>query len=251
MKKNTSIYPFMLLMIIAFIACNKDPEPELNASLTLVNAVPDQDSLLPVFDSAAFESAARVRGNILQYRNYVPANHLTVPAKAQTVLFYSLAAPQKKALVASVNFQATANDAHTIIVLGTKANPDHILLNGLPPFHERSDSTFGIRFVHAAPDKKGIRIKITSTGTQQNPIDLTFKEKSSYLTVSALSAVSDITISVLDQATGALIKQYTLVNENDPGTDRNRWRYKNFTFVWLPKNKNGTWADSPFLIQDF
>ncbi|MDR2269513.1 MAG: DUF4397 domain-containing protein [Sphingobacterium sp.] len=250
MKKNPSIYPFMLMMI-AFIACNKNPEPELNASLTLVNAVSDQDSLLPVFDSAAFESAARLKGNILQYRNYVPANHLTVLAKTHTVLFYPFTAQKKETPITTVNFQATANDAHTIIVLGTKANPDHILLNGLPPFHERSDSTFGIRFVNAAPDKKGIRIQITSAGTQQNPIDLTFKEKSSYLTVSALSEVSDMTISVLDQATGALIKQYTLVNENDPGTDRNRWRYKNFTFVWLPKNKNGTWADSPFLIQDF
>jgi len=252
MKKMIFLYIQAALFVSLTLSCKKGLRPEGTASLTVVNAMSGLNNGLVNFDPNYLSTAKYLTGMNAKYRVFDPGNHITIPAKEQPLVIYN--APVSNAQdkpIYQLNVNPTAGDASTLFLCGTTQKPESIVITQLPPYHSVADSTLGLRFVNLAPAKTPVRIRISGDGADKSVNNLGYQSATGYLVVNARANVVNVLIEIFDQTTDALLQSYTLQDIGSTVTDQNKWRYRNYTLIWLPNDVTGSLAAEPFLISDF
>lgn len=252
MKKEILLYTSAILFLLAITSCKKELGPEVNAGLTVVNALPGTDQLLVHFKAEDVFNDKTIAGMMVKYGFYTPDNHLTIPIKEIPLTFYTYhAGTVEPKPVYQTRITPNAGDATTLFLFGTLAQPETLLITKMPPYHAAADSVMGLRFVNLSMDKIPVKIRISGEGIDQTLSNLAYKGATDYVGVKATLAVKDVKIEFYDQSSGVLLTSYTL---NDVGAIvpqiANKWRYRNFTMV-LSKDAQGNFTKDPFLIYDF
>ena len=252
MKKLIFLYIQAGLLLSLVISCKKELVPQATAAFTIVNAVSGSDNLVANFSDNYVVEGTYPVGMYIKYRVYTPQNHLTIPAGEQPLLFYRypVATGQSKP-VHQLTVNPKAGEAGTLFLAGTLEQPETLLITKLPPFHALADSVLGLRFVNLAPAKTAVRIRISGEGTELSVTNLAYKAATEYLSLKANAKVGDVLVEVFDQVSGTLLQTYTLKDVGTTTLEKNKWRYRNYTLVWLPNDAKGVLAADPFLIEDF
>jgi len=251
MKKLIFLYIQAGLFLSLVVSCKKDLSPEANASFTIVNAVPGSDNLVANFRTNYETYGNYPVGLSVKYRTYEPNHHLTILAKEQPLLIYKTPATGQDKPVYQLSLNPAPGEASTLFLTGTLAEPETVLITKLPPYHAVADSVLGLRFVNLAPGKTPVRIRISGEGTDLSVNNLAYKAATDYLSVKANAKVGNVLVEFLDQVSGTLLQKYTLKDVGTTTLEKSKWRYRNYTLVWLPNDANGSLAAEPFLIDDF
>lgn len=251
MKNLIFIYILAGLFCSAIVSCKKDVQPQTLTALTIVNALPGGDFLAANFNA---QRPSTGLGNAMwvKYRVYAPNNHVALPSTNQSMLIYKIPdtnVNDKPLYQLSLNLGA--KEANTLFLFGTLTQPEMLLVNQMPPYHSLTDSVAGLRLINLSPDKKPVRVHISGKGTDKSVSNLAYKQITDYITVNATSAVTDVLVEFYDQASGTLLTSYTLKDVGTITAEVNKWRYRNYTMVWLPNDAKGNLAADPFLISDF
>jgi len=252
MKKMIFLYIQAALFLSLAFSCKKGLRPEGTASFTIVNAMSGLNNGLINFNPNYLSTAKYLTGMNAKYRVFDPGNHITIPAKEQPLVIYS--APVSNAQdkpIYQLNINPAVGDASTLFLCGTIQQPESILITQLPPYHSVADSTLGLRFLNLAPAKTPVRIHISGEGIDKSVTSLGYQSATGYLALNARANVVNVLVEIFDQTTGELLQRYTLQDVGTTVSDQNKWRYRNYTLVWLPNDVNGTLAADPFLIADF
>lgn len=252
MKKLIFLYIQAGLLLSLVLSCKKELSPQATASLTLVNAIPGSGNLVANFSTNYRASGNYPFGMYVKYRTYAPDNHLTVQAVEQPLLIYKLPTTTgENKPVYQQNINPAPSEASTLFLIGTLEQPEALVITKLPPYHAVADSVLGLRFVNLAPEKTPVRIRISGEGTDLSVTNLAYKSATDYLSVKANAKVADVLVEVFDQVSGTLLQTYTLKDVGTTTLEKNKWRYRNYTLVWLPNDATGVLAAEPFLIDDF
>lgn len=252
MKKTIFLYIQAGLFLLLVVSCRKDLLPEATAGVTIVNAVSGSDNLVANFTTNYSVVGNNPVGMYVRYRTYAPSHHLTIQVRKQPVLIYKApaVAGQHKPFY-ELELNPVAGEASTLFLAGSLEQPEAVLVTKLPPYYTAADSILGLRFINLAPDKMPVRIRISGKGTDLAVSNLAYKSVTEYLPVKADASVSDVKVEFFGQVSGVLLKSYTLKDAGATNLEKNKWRYRNYTMVWLPYDANGTLAEDPFLIDDF
>jgi len=251
MKNLIFLHILAGLFFSVIISCKKDVQPQTLTALTIVNALPGGDFLAANFNeqrpSAGLESTMWIK-----YRVYSPNNHVALPSKEQPILIYKIPDTNAKDKpVYQLSLNLGAKEASTLFLFGTLTQPEMLSVNQMPPYHSLTDSVAGLRLINLSPDKKPVRVHISGKGTDKTVSNLAYKQITDYITVNATSAVTDVLVEFYDQASGSLLTRYTLTDVGTITAEVNKWRYRNYTMVWLPNDAKGNLAADPFLVYDF
>jgi len=251
MKNLIFLYILAGLFFPAIISCKKDVQPQTLTALTIVNAMPGSDFLAANFNEQRPTAGLGIPMWI-KYRVYSPNNHLSLPSKEQPVLIYKIPDTNvNDKPIYKMSLDLGAHEASTLFLFGTLSQPEMLLVNKMPPFHALTDSVMGLRLINLSPDKRPVNVKISGNGTEKTVNNLAYKQVTDYLTVNASSATMDVLIEFYDQASGSLLTRYILKDIGTTNAEINKWRYRNYTMVWLPNDALGNLADDPFLVYDF
>lgn len=252
MKKLILLYIQAGLFLSLVVSCKKELVPKATAAFTIVNAVPGSDNFLANFNTNYALEGNYPVGMYVKYRVYAPHNHLTIPASEQPLLIYRYpAATEQNKPIYQLSVNPNAGEASTLFLIGTLEQPETLLVTKLPPFHAPADSVLGLRFVNLAPAKTPVRIRVSGEGTDLSVSNLVYKAATDYLSVKANAKVGNVLVEFFDQVSGTLLQSYTLKDVGTTTMEKNKWRYRNYTLVWLPNDAKGVLAGEPFLIDDF
>jgi len=252
MKKLIFLYIQAGLLLSLIVSCKKELAPQATAAFTIVNAVSGSDNLVANFNTNYTSEGIYPVGMYVKYRVYAPHNHLTIPASEQPLLIYRYpAATEQNKPIYQLSVNPKAGEAGTLFLTGTLEQPETLLVTKLPPFHALADSVLGLRFVNLAPVKTPVRIRISGEGTDLSVSNLAYKGATDYLAVNANAKVGHVLVEFFDQVSGTLLQTYTLKDVGTTTLEKNKWRYRNYTLVWLPNDAKGMLAAEPFLVDDF
>jgi len=251
MKRYIYWYLFLCGLVLTSVSCQKDPTPTPNSGLMIIHAIQGVGPLM--MNSKVQEyTGGYGTGVYIKYRNFDPYTRLVIPAEEYPMMFYTI--PRKdnndKPLFEML-FSPKVSSSATLFLLGTASERDTYTLETIPPYYAAKDSLMGLRFVNVSADKKPIRIKVSGLADNNALQSIAYKSATTYLSIDARASVQDVNIEVFDAQTGVLLTKYTLPNVGDTQVDINKWRYKSYTFVWLPQNASGTVDNEPLLIQDY
>lgn len=252
--RKSRIGIWFILLSMAFVACKKEADSlPVISSLTLVNAVPGSAKLIINLNGTTSAKGYTYSGAAyLDYGVFAPGNKLTTFNEKQPLGLFQF--PDTNATsrpLFDLQLQLKKGGISSLFLTGTVTNPDHLLVNDLPPFHEQRDSTFGIRFANLSYQSKPVSIYLIANGEQREIDGLPYKGVTDYKNYLALAKTGDYKFEFRDKESQKVLATYNLAGINsDP---INLWRYRNFTLalIGLPNTTDPQQMQTTLLINNY
>jgi hypothetical protein len=99
-------------------------------------------------------------------------------------------------------------EIYSLFITGTPASPDTLLLNESIP--ERSDSSFGARFINLSPGSPAVKVTLSTSTTTSEFGNIGYKQVSAFKSYPALATNTAYTFQVRNASTDALITSITI-----------------------------------------
>lgn len=233
----------LLMLILA--SCAKQTTAPGNASLTLINGVVGNSSLVTNFKGGnPFEY---YHANRIYYKAYSDYNnrYTQFSGTQQLALYQYPDTTEKSVPLFNLVLDLPIGSIHTLFLTGTVASPDTLFIKDDLPYHVTADSSMGIRFVNLSPGSKDVSINIKGQTGAPEVARLPYKGSTVFKKYSAGFEVPDYEFEFRDAASGALLGSFITVGIYHQTTVwAHPWMYKNFTLalVGLP---GGTGTNAP------
>jgi len=207
MRTPQLIVAVATLFLIATIACQKAKVVPAPASITVVNALPENSSIVPMFGS---DTAGRYYNSPSYGNNMVPVwygtSQLYSPVAGVTPL---LVVPSTDTGFQIFKGSLTFNsgDIYSLFLSGDTAHADTMLVKDNIPYY--SDSSAGIRFVNLSTGGKALTINLdTDPGNMEFPV-LGYKGITGFKKYDATMGAGDhYNFEIRDQASGDLLTSF-------------------------------------------
>jgi hypothetical protein len=208
MRTPQLIVAVATLSLIATIACQKTKVVPAPASITVVNAMAENSSIVPKFGS---DTAGRYYMGPTYGSTMVPvwygASQLYSPVAGVTPL---LVVPSTDTGFTIFKGSLTFNsgDIYSLFLSGDTAHADTMLVKDNIPYY--SDSSAGVRFVNLSMGGKALTINLdTDPGNMEFPA-LGYKGITGFKKYDASPAAGDhYNFEIRDQASGDLLTTFT------------------------------------------
>lgn len=252
--RKSRIAIWFILLSLAFMSCKKEVDSlPVISSLILVNAVPGSAKLIINLNGTTSTKGYTYSGAAyLDYGVFVPGNKLTTFNELQPLGLFQF--PDTNATskpLFDLQLQLKEGSISSLFLTGTVANPDHLLVTDVPPFHEQRDSTFGIRFANLSYQSKPVSIYLIGQSEQREIDGLGYKGITGYKNYLALAKTGDYKFEFRDKETQKVLATYQVAGVNaDPV---NLWRYRNFTLalIGLPNATDPQQMQTTMLINNY
>lgn len=239
------------LLSFAFVSCKKTEQTPVITHLTLFNAMPGEEKLLPSFRGTAPLNNYYL-SSLFYYGVFDIGGRYAITKEDQPLAIYSYPdtlLPNKPLL--DLNLKLTKGSINSLYFLGSVAHPDYLLDTYLPPAHQAADSTFGIRFINLSPGSKPVNVYLVSAGERKEAEGLAYKGITGFKNYSATLKTSDYTFEIRDQESQQLLTSYTTIGIGKP--TENAWRFRNFTIalIGLPGESTEKLKQKSFLFNNY
>ena len=218
-----------LTLIIA--SCKKETDPPGVASLTIVNAVTGNTTLVSNFRSEGhldYSKAARI-GYLRYMKSVLEAN-----AGPHRLRFFPLSDTTDKGTLFDLQLDLPLSSMHTLFLAGTMDAPESTMISDEEiPFYPAGDSTMGIRFINLSKGSAPVNINITGLADGSETTGLAYKSITQFKRYPVSQTLQDYKFEFRDAATGTLLATYTTLGLNQ--TAPNNWVFRNFTVVLTGK----------------
>jgi hypothetical protein len=196
------------VLLVATIACKKDKIVPSLASITVVNAMAESNSIVPKLgsDTAGSYYNGPSSNSTMVKVNY-GASRLYSPVAGVTPL---LIVPFTDTTFKIFNGSLTLNsgDIFSLFFSGDTAHADTMLVRDNIPYY--ADSSVGVRFVNLAQGGKALTINLTTDTTQTEFPVLSYKGITDFKKYNASSIVGkNYKFQVRDQASNTILMTYT------------------------------------------
>lgn len=239
------------LMSYAFVSCKKTEETPVLTHLTLFNAMPGPEKLLPSFRGTA-PLNRYYDASLFYYGVFDIGGRYAITKEDQPLAIYNYpdTLPTSKPLL-DLQLKLNKGSINTLYFLGTAAQPDYLLDTYLPPFHNAADSTFGVRFLNLSYGSKPVSVYLVSNGERKEVEGLAYKGVTAFKNYSATLETGDYTFEFRDQETQQFIASYTTKEIGKPS--ENAWRFRNFTIalIGLPGATTEQLKQKSFLFNNY
>ncbi|MFX1708940.1 hypothetical protein PV783_33550 [Chitinophaga sp. CC14] len=239
------------LLMLILSACAKQTTAPGSASLTMINAVVGNSSLVTNFNgSNPFDYYL---ANRIYYKAFNENNNCyTQFSGSQPLALYQYPDTTEKSVpLFNLVLDLPLGSIHTLFLTGTVTAPDTLFVKDDLPYQLTTDSSMGIRFVNLSPGSNDISINIKGQTGAPEVARLPYKGSTIFKDYSAGFEVPDYEFEFRDAASGALLGSYITVGIYHQTTVwAHPWMYKNFTLalVGLPGGA-GTSAPAVMLIK--
>ena len=221
-----------LYILFFSVSCSKEKTVNGASSLTLINGMVGSSPYLVTNFSGGAPLQSYSQSQAIRYATYSTLNQSGSYSGLQPLAIYRYpdTTVHDQPLL-NLTLEIKPNTINTLFMAGTVAAPDALFTTDLPPYHQTSDSTMGIRFVHLSMgrDPVSVNIKGQANGSELN--SLAYKNISGFKKYPAKKGISSYIFEFRDAASGELIRSYTLTGVDAAGTSAspNRRRYRNLT----------------------
>ena len=246
---NTLKYTIGAILLLLFVSCKKEQEQPGAASLTLINAVVDQELL-----RTNFKGLEPIEYRTSQFVPYgffiVSSNRYAVPAGACPLGLYTVkdTLPGDKP-VYYFNLDLPAGSTHTLFLYGQYGAYGSLLVKDTLPHYPVKDSVAGFRFINLCLGSSSVSVNLRNATPGSEVENLPFKDITGFKKYSALKGVKDYVFEFRNTETGTLIASSTVRGIGNGGSPSpNTWLYRNFTFA-LMGVLGGTGAEAPKVVQ--
>jgi len=196
------------VLLFAAIACKKDKVTPAPASVTVVNAMPDNSSIVPMFGT---DTGGRYYNSPSYGNNMIPVyygtSQLYSPVAGATSL---LVVPSTDTGFKIFNGSLTlkSGDIFSFFLAGDTAHADTLLVKDNIPYY--TDSSTGVRFVNLSVGGKSLTINLdTDPANMEFPV-LGYKGITDFKKYSAAAGPGGAyNFEIRDQASGDLLTTYT------------------------------------------
>lgn len=106
------------------------------------------------------------------------------------------------------SFASVEGEIYSLFLGGTTASVESVLIKETLP--NRSDSSFGVRFINLSPGSPAIKVTLSTSATTSEFSNLAYKQFSEYKTYSATAANPTYTFQVRNASTDAVITSFTV-----------------------------------------
>lgn len=181
------IYCLLLLLGVGIISCKKQDAPPGTASLLVMNAISENKPLVMNFTGTApipylpaVKIAYKAVGSFNSYSGTQPLGVFQYPDTTTSDLpLYNL------------SLQLPVGSINTLVLTGTLAKPDSLMISDYLPFYEPSDSVMGIRLIHAATGIGPVKVIVKSATTKELVQQLTFKAHTNFFKIPVVKGTAD------------------------------------------------------------
>ncbi len=232
-------YLTIAIMTIFLFSCSKETARPGSASVTIVNAVAGDTTLIVTLNNPDTVILTHAQVLIsynaaLQFNSYSGVQLFHLHEFSLTT-----GLPEYPALF-NVSLNMPAGSINSLFLTGTRYAPDTLFVRDSLPSFQTSDSSMGIRFVNLSPGSSPISVDVQGATTGNEVNSLAYKEITGIKKYPAKSSISTMTFEIRDAATNTLLATCPITGINIPGTSAaNLWRNRNHTLVFdgLPGNK--------------
>lgn len=255
------LFNFLIVVVaIAESSCNKELKHPEASSLIIVNAVAGAGRLATNFSGmnnlTYYSSATGVNYGVSSefnaYRGPIQLGLYQYPVDT-----FIHSSPLFR-----LDLNLSASGMYSLFLTGTVSSPDTIFTTDYPPYYNRIDSSFGIRFVNlsAASNPVSVIVKRNAAGIDiGNGVSrLAYKGITDFQKYRAVTGDSTYKFEFRDAANNALIATYNMTNVNNgtgipPAlTTVNTIRNRNFTIALIgTPGGTGTVVQKTILINNY
>lgn len=191
MKK---IYHLLFLSILFTLSCKKDnPRSSVVASLSLVNVVVD-GSAVRLGNDATYISNNDTWPLIIREDN---SGVYVWPVDDSLHPYYT-----------NAKFEIEDRAVYSLYIGGTTTKVEGILVKETLPYY--TDSVCGIRFVNLSPDSNDFNITLSSSPTENEVSNLTYKQITEFKTYPSKSTNDTYTFDIRNASDNTLLFSYTI-----------------------------------------
>lgn len=244
------LHRFILLMAL-LASCNKDVTTAGTASLSIINAIPGSNDLLPNFrqDGAILYRQAA----ILRYKNFfMTDNRIRYYSGQQRLRIYQMPdTTSKDQPLFDLQLDLPVGSIHTLFLTGSPDAPDTVMIsNEQIPFFPQSDSAMAIRFVNLSKGSAPVSINIKGFADGSEVQSLGYKAITGFIKYPVNLQLQNYVFEFRDAATGTLLGSFT--TQGLQQTSPNPWVFKSFTiaFTGIP-GATGATAPDVFLVPHY
>lgn len=263
MNKTYLKHLLVPMLLLALGGCKKNNKVQGTASLSFVNAIIGDSSVIPVFTGSnetlsGFSINSRFFYGAFKGNSFTGTLSYEVNSYAgrQSVAIYRFpdTVPGKAQL--NLDLWLPVGSIHTLFLTGTSTTPDTLFTEDHPPLYLPSDSVTGIRFVNLSAGSNPVSVNIKGQPAGSETGNLPYKGITEFKRYPATSAISSYTFEFRDAATGNLLTTYTANRINyagsNPYSDFNKWQFKNSTLAILGSpDSSGYWGQRALLITNY
>lgn len=243
--------PLAVLLIFSLASCNKDVATEGTASLSIINAIPGSNDLLPNFkqDGAIpYRQAA-----VLRYKNFfMTDNRMRYYSGHQRLRIFQMPdTTSKDQPLFDLNIDLPVGSIHTLFLTGSPDAPDTLMIrNEQIPFFPQGDSTMAIRFVNLSKGSAPVSVNIRGLADGSEVQNLGYKSITGFVHYPVRLQLQNYVFEFRDAASGTLLASYTTLGLQQ--TTPNPWIFKSFTiaFTGIPGTTGAT-APDVFLVPHY
>lgn len=228
------------------------------ASLTIINAVPEINELVPNFSGTETLPNYYYNAKRILYNTFQPDYQLSAYSGEQRLVLYNYPDTLPKSTpVADLTLSLPVGSISTLFITGTAARPDTLFTADQPPYYLLTDTVMGVRFINLSPGSQPISINIQGEAAGSGISSLPYKGVSEFKRYPATSNISSYTFEFRDQASGKLLAVFLAkdVNNNSSNADDpvNKWRNRNCTLalLGLPDDGSGNSTQTVLLINNY
>jgi hypothetical protein len=238
MKKIIYFLFSILLLSVAFTGCKKELQfkPEGTAAFIMVNGLVNNTGLVTNFNG---EGPKQTYFSIMKSIPYAYSNLFNNYSGEQQLALYQLpdTLPNSKPVI-SLNLNLPVNTMHTLFVMGTAQDPDHLFIEEKMPYHETADSVMAIRFINMSEGTAAITVNLAGKDYGSEVNNLAYKSLTAFKNYPANSTVNSYTFEFRDKASGTLLGTCLLDGVNTPGNNANPnlKRNRNLTLAFLAQS---------------
>jgi hypothetical protein len=220
---------YCLLLGMGIISCKKEAVPPGAASLIIMNAISESNTIVMNFNGTApiwYLNAAKIdykgTASFSSYTGTQPLGIYEYPDTTTSDLpLYNL------------SLSLPVGSIKTLVLTGTKAKPDSLMINDNLPFYEPADSAMGIRLIHAATGTGPVKVMLKGDPQKELVQQLAFKNHTGFFKMPVTKGIADYVLEFRDANSNTLIASYTATGVGGFDTDNNPWLRRNFSLVLI------------------
>jgi hypothetical protein len=250
-RSRNRLIAMAVLLGFSLASCNKEVTTAGTASLSIINAMPGSNDLIPNFkqDGAIlYRQAAILRYKIF----FMTDNRVRYYSGQQRLRIYQMPdTTSKDQPLYDLNLDLPVGSIHTLFLTGSPDAPDTVMIrNEQIPFFPQSDSAMAIRFVNLSKGSAPVSINIKGLADGSEVQSLSYKTITGFAKYPVRLQLQDYVFEFRDAATGTLLASYTTLGLQQ--TTPNPWIYKSFTiaFTGIPGTTGAT-APDVFLVPHY
>lgn len=222
---------FTGVLVCTLLSCSKQKAVPGTATFTIINAVPNSTPSLVTNFSGTEPLTWYSTALKLVYAKSAATNQLSAYAGEQPLAVYRYPDTLAHSIpLFNLTLDLAPGSMHTLFLTGTLSAPDTVFTTDLLPYHSRSDSTMGIRFVNLLQGGNAVSVNINGKPNGSELSSLAAKGVTDFKKYPATSGISTYKFEFRDASTGTLISNLDVTGINAVNNAR---RYRNFTIALM------------------